>query len=277
MSPNTILSSCHRSVRRSAPASRIAALFGLCIIEYPQKTRSCVLRVSGFLQKEKGRHSCGGDDEDGHDETEEVSTVSTPNCLVLALHRNRNRKHAGVAQVNEYWPLSKPASLTPDDMTALLEGPASETPLITLAIPPTPPHNLLNSKSGSIFFICPSSRRSRLRTETLTIVLLNQGNPVVGGRVGRRTPHAGVSSVLAAPTFANISVTLTLSARQGDRPQTLLALARLAQVVNMFVASDGGARRESGSYTGNTMVAIVERASMVVTPTLRHIVRAGET
>ncbi|KAF6753248.1 hypothetical protein DFP72DRAFT_1010790 [Ephemerocybe angulata] len=104
-------------------------------------------------------------------------------------------------------------------------------------------------------------RPSRLQT-------LNQGNPdVVGGRVGRRTPHpGGVSSVLAPP--------LPTTPR---RSTTLMAIVHLAQVVDAFVASDGGARREGGSYTGNTMVAIIERASMVIMSTLRHSVRAGET
>ncbi|KAF6761408.1 hypothetical protein DFP72DRAFT_1062401 [Ephemerocybe angulata] len=76
------------------------------------------------------------------------------------------------------------------------------------------------------------------------------------------------------PTFANILVT-SLSAWQGDRPHTLMASVQLAQVVDAFVASDGGARKEGGPYTGNTMVAIIERASIVVMSTLRHIGDTG--
>ncbi|KAF6761410.1 hypothetical protein DFP72DRAFT_1165831 [Ephemerocybe angulata] len=65
--------------------------------------------------------------------------------------------------------------------------------------------------------------------------------------------------------------------RQGDGSHILIGITHLAQVVDVFVASDGGARKEGGPYTGNTMVATIERPSMVVMSTLRHIVRAGET
>ncbi|KAF6761390.1 hypothetical protein DFP72DRAFT_784252, partial [Ephemerocybe angulata] len=178
------------------------------------------------------------------------------------------RKHAGVAQVSEYWPLSKLAFLnhrrhvrpprrprvrkaphnarhptyTPtqplkqqtrvDILHPSLLAQATNTactPLNELALrqPRLRPHSQVHRDPNSEkkkfpgnaegaqmemmeaaieaanrgLRLLPSSSYAFLHYYTS---LLNQGNPVVGGRVGRRTPHPGVSSVLAAPTFANI-------------------------------------------------------------------------
>ncbi|KAF5332483.1 hypothetical protein D9611_005330 [Ephemerocybe angulata] len=322
-------------------------------------------------------------DDDGHDEIEEDSAVSTPNRPVPTRSstetetESTRRRMKWVAQVSEYWPLSKLASLTADDMTALLEGRVPETPLtqslMSLALPPTPAHNLPNSKRGRIFLVGSGPGHPSLLTQAthtvltrladlvlsdklvpdavlalipksveiriakkfpgnaegaqmemmeaaieaanrgLTVVRLKQGDPVVYGRAGEEVLYfrahgleplviPGVSSALAAPTFANIPVTQRGAAesftvctgvgRRGkeitlpayERARTLVILmgvARLAQVVDALVAADAGARRQGAAYPGNTPVAIIERASMpdqrVVTSTLRDVVQALES
>ncbi|KAF5332480.1 hypothetical protein D9611_005333 [Ephemerocybe angulata] len=322
-------------------------------------------------------------DDDGHDEIEEDSAVSTPNRPVPTRSptetetESTRRRMKWVAQVSEYWPLSKLASLSPDDMTALLEGRVPETPLtqslMSLALPPTPAHNLPNSKRGRIFLVGSGPGHPSLLTQAthtvltrladlvlsdklvpdavlalipksveiriakkfpgnaegaqmemmeaaieaanrgLTVVRLKQGDPVVYGRAGEEVLYfrahgleplviPGVSSALAAPTFANIPVTQRGAAesftvctgvgRRGkeitlpayERARTLVILmgvARLAQVVDALVASDAGARRQGAAYPGHTPVAIIERASMpdqrVVTSTLRDVVQALES
>ena len=113
----------------------------------------------------------------------------------------------------------------------------------------------------------------------------------------------GVSSALAAPTFAGIPVTQRGAAesftvctgvgRRGkevslpgyDRPRTLVILmgvARLPQVVQALVdTSDNQKRREGKAYPSHLPIAIIERASMpdqrVVASTLGDIVRALES
>lgn len=117
----------------------------------------------------------------------------------------------------------------------------------------------------------------------------------------------GVSSALAAPTFAGIPVTqrgvaesfivCTGVGRQGkevklpgyDRGRTLVILmgvARLAQVVKGLLeeAEDEGgtsSRRDGLAYPQNIPIAIIERGSMpdqrVITSTLQSIVAALES
>lgn len=113
----------------------------------------------------------------------------------------------------------------------------------------------------------------------------------------------GVSSALAAPTFAGIPVTqrgvaesfivCTGVGRRGkevslpgyDRPRTLIILmgvARLPQVVQALLdTSDDQKRREGLPYPPHLPIAIIERASMpdqrVVMSTLKDIVRALES
>ncbi|KAF6761380.1 uroporphyrin-III C-methyltransferase [Ephemerocybe angulata] len=378
------------------------------VSKLPPTTAAAVRNVGQLrsLAKEKGRHSCDGEDDGGHDETEGAS-VSTPNSLASETKpesidipeyysavstpnrpvptrsstetetESTRRRMKWVAQVSEYWPLSKLASLTPDDMTALLEGRVPETPLtqslMSLALPPTPTHNLPNSKRGRIFLVGSGPGHPSLLTQAthtvltrladlvlsdklvpdavlalipksveiriakkfpgnaegaqmemmeaaieaanrgLTVVRLKQGDPVVYGRAGEEVLYfrahgleplviPGVSSALAAPTFANIPVTQRGAAesftvctgvgRRGkeitlpayERARTLVILmgvARLPQVVDALVAADAGARRLGAAYPGNTPVAIIERASMpdqrVVTSTLRDIVQALES
>ncbi|KAG6333809.1 hypothetical protein ID866_5279 [Astraeus odoratus] len=147
----------------------------------------------------------------------------------------------------------------------------------------------------------------------LTVVRLKQGDPVVYGRAGEEVLYfrshgfeplvvPGVSSALAAPTFAGIPVTqrgvaetfvvCTGVVRQGkevrlpgyERSRTLLILmgvARLAEVVGALlgyspvvpepslkgsdstnVTSTRKGRRDGSPYPPNTPIAIIERGSM---------------
>lgn len=110
----------------------------------------------------------------------------------------------------------------------------------------------------------------------------------------------GVSSALAAPTFAGIPVTqrgvaeslivCTGVGRKGkevqlpgyERSRTvviLMGVARLQQVIHALVdTSDASKRRDGRAYPLNTPIAIIERASMpdqrVISSTLKNIVRA---
>lgn len=113
----------------------------------------------------------------------------------------------------------------------------------------------------------------------------------------------GVSSALAAPTFAGIPVTqrgvaesliiCTGVGRKGKevrlpgykRSQTvviLMGVARIQQVIDSLVnGADENHRRDGQSYPPNTPIAIIERASMpdqrVISSTLSDIVRALES
>jgi len=142
---------------------------------------------------------------------------------------------------------------------------------------------------------------------------LKQGDPVVYGRAGEEVLYfrshgfeplviPGVSSALAAPTFAGIPVTqrgvaesfmvCTGVGRRGkdvqlpgyERARTLIVLmgvARLPQVVQALTEEVQGGRREGAAYPLHTPIAIIERASMpdqrVVASTLRDVVRALES
>lgn len=114
----------------------------------------------------------------------------------------------------------------------------------------------------------------------------------------------GVSSALAAPTFAGIPVTqrgvaesfmvCTGVGRKGkevqlpgyDRARTLVVLmgvARLSQVIAALLAEAGAGtgRRDGAAYPPHTPIAIIERASMpdqrVISSTLKDVVRALES
>ena len=110
----------------------------------------------------------------------------------------------------------------------------------------------------------------------------------------------GVSSALAAPTFAGVPVTqrgvaesfivCTGVGRKGkevqlpayERARTLVILmgvARLPQVIDALIDTSGAnKRREGQAYPPHTPIAIIERASMpdqrVISSTLKDIVKA---
>jgi uroporphyrin-III C-methyltransferase len=142
---------------------------------------------------------------------------------------------------------------------------------------------------------------------------LKQGDPVVYGRAGEEVLYfrahgfeplviPGVSSALAAPTFAGIPVTqrgvaeslivCTGVGRQGKEVQLpgyergrtvviLMGVARLQQVIHALVDDAHSGRRDGRAYPLNTPIAIIERASMpdqrVIASTLKDIVRALES
>ncbi|KAI6135998.1 uroporphyrin-III C-methyltransferase [Pisolithus sp. B1] len=160
----------------------------------------------------------------------------------------------------------------------------------------------------------------------LTVVRLKQGDPIVYGRAGEEVLYfrshgfeplvvPGVSSALAAPTFAGIPVTqrgvaetfivCTGVGRQGkevhlpgyERSRTLLILmgvARLSEVVGALLRcspldtasipeddSKREGRREGKPYPPNTPIAIIERGSMpdqrVLVSTLADVCTALES
>ncbi|KAH9973197.1 tetrapyrrole methylase [Lactifluus volemus] len=147
----------------------------------------------------------------------------------------------------------------------------------------------------------------------LTVVRLKQGDPTVYGRVGEEILYfrergfdtvvvPGVSSAIAGPTCAGISVTQRGAAesfivctgvgRQGhdvvlpgyERARTLVILmgvARIAQVLQALQAPNSVGRRDGPPYPAHTPIAIIERASMpdqrVITSTLAHITTALES
>ncbi|KAG5644090.1 hypothetical protein DXG03_009109 [Asterophora parasitica] len=154
-----------------------------------------------------------------------------------------------------------------------------------------------------ISFIC-------LCLRTYPAFQLKQGDPVVYGRAGEEVLYfrergfepvvvPGVSSALAAPTFAGIPVTqrgvaesfmvCTGVGREGkdvqlpgyERARTLVILmgvARLPQVIEALTVEGQGGRRQGAAYPLHTPIAIIERASMpdqrVISSTLKDIVRA---
>ncbi|KIK29795.1 hypothetical protein PISMIDRAFT_671749 [Pisolithus microcarpus 441] len=160
----------------------------------------------------------------------------------------------------------------------------------------------------------------------LTVVRLKQGDPIVYGRAGEEVLYfrshgfeplvvPGVSSALAAPTFAGIPVTqrgvaetfivCTGVGRQGkevrlpgyERPRTLLILmgvARLSEVVGALLGyspldtasiskddSKREGRRDGSPYPPNLPIAIIERGSMpdqrVLVSTLENVCTALES
>ena len=142
-------------------------------------------------------------------------------------------------------------------------------------------------------------------------VQLKQGDPIVYGRAGEEILYfrshgfeplviPGVSSAIAAPTFAGIPVTqrgvaesfivCTGVGRKGKdvllpgyvRSRTLILLmgvARLSQIITALVdPSNSQNRRDGVAFPPYTPIAIIERASMpdqrVITSTLKDIVKA---
>ncbi|KXN87813.1 putative uroporphyrinogen-III C-methyltransferase [Leucoagaricus sp. SymC.cos] len=166
-------------------------------------------------------------------------------------------------------------------------------------------------KGLTVVRVRPSAPSSLFLEFNDCLIQLKQGDPVVYGRAGEEVLYfrqhgfeplviPGVSSALAAPTFAGIPITqrgvaesfivCTGVGRKGkdvklpgyERSRTLVVLmgvARLAQVVDALVsasdAEDGGDEEKSGTltktktkrrdglaYPRNTPIAIIERASM---------------
>ncbi|KXN86011.1 putative uroporphyrinogen-III C-methyltransferase [Leucoagaricus sp. SymC.cos] len=327
-----------------------------------------------------------GDLDIASDEINEDSGLSTPNRPVpIRFCGNKEttvegvrRRMKWVAQVSEYWPISKIAAMSLEEMNEVLlgenldsatsndvfdqtmEGTSSHS-RHALAIPkrgrillvgsgPGHPslltlatHNALTNHADlvlsdklvpdAVLNLIPKSVQIRIARKFpgnadgaqqemmeaaveaakkgLTVVRLKQGDPVVYGRAGEEVLYfrqhgfeplviPGVSSALAAPTFAGIPITqrgvaesfivCTGVGRKGkdvklpgyERSRTLVVLmgvARLAQVVDALVSAsdtedDGDdkksgtvtktktKRRDGSAYPRNTPIAIIERASM---------------
>lgn len=332
------------------------------------------------------------DDEVGESEEGEDSSAATPNrpvpcwrnSVAESKDESSRRRMKWVAQVSEYWPITRLASMSEDDMKLILSGDSPQTTSsysvqapdesslhdLTLFPPPKKgrillvgsgpghpslltiaTHNALTRHAdlvlsdklvpAAVLALIPETVEVRIARKFpgnaegaqsemmdaaveaarrgLTVVRLKQGDPVVYGRAGEEVlffrAHGfeplvvpGVSSALAAPTFAGIPVTqrgvaesvvvCTGVGRQGkevklpgyERSRTVLILmgvARIAQVVGAMIRNDSGSveglqsgegRREGRPYPRNTPIAIIERGSMpdqrVVASTLGDICEA---
>ncbi|KAF9461929.1 uroporphyrin-III C-methyltransferase [Collybia nuda] len=320
-----------------------------------------------------------GEDE-AEDELNEDGGITTPNRPVPLRSDSETEAEAfkrrikWVAQISEYWPISKLARMSAEEVQEVLAGespPTSPSVDGTIIIPSI--HSLDLPRKGRILLVgsgpghpslltlathtaltkladlvlsdklvpdavlalIPNSVQVRIakkfpgnaegaQTEMmeaaveaakrgLTVVRLKQGDPVVYGRAGEEVLYfrshgfeplviPGVSSALAAPTFAGIPVTqrgvaesfmvCTGVGRKGkevqlpgyDRARTLVILmgvARLPQVIAALVAEKETGRRDGAMYPPRTPIAIIERASMpdqrVIASTLKDIVQALES
>jgi hypothetical protein len=92
-----------------------------------------------------------------------------------------------VAQVSEYWPLSKLASLSEDDMSDLLEGEVPETPLtqslMDLNLSPSVVHSLPGSKRGRIFLVGSGPGLPSLLTQATHTVLTRLADLVLSDKL----------------------------------------------------------------------------------------------
>ncbi|PPQ89962.1 hypothetical protein CVT25_009602 [Psilocybe cyanescens] len=327
------------------------------------------------------------DEDIDEEELAEDGGVLTPNRPVPSRSNSENaletrrRRVKWVAQVSEYWPISKLATMSEADMKDVLAANQNTLSLSSAANILGAPQTLVPSlhfksfpKLGRILLVgsgpghpslltiathtaltqladlvlsdklvpdavlslIPKHVQVRIarkfpgnaegaQTEMmeaaieaakrgLTVVRLKQGDPVVYGRAGEEVLYfrshgfeplviPGVSSALAAPTFAGIPVTqrgvaesfivCTGVGRKGkevqlpgyERGRTLVVLmgvARLQQVINTLVdTSDAENRRDGPAYPAHLPIAIIERASMpdqrVISSTLKDIVRALES
>ncbi|RDB24496.1 putative uroporphyrinogen-III C-methyltransferase [Hypsizygus marmoreus] len=312
------------------------------------------------------------------EELEENGGVLTPNRPVPSRSdtetaiESSKRRIKWVAQISEYWPLSKLAQMSATDMEEVLAGENPKLSSSSFVLPSM--HSLNLSQPGKILLVgsgpghpslltiathtaltqmadlvlsdklvpdavlalIPSTVQVRIAKKFpgnaegaqmemmeaaveaarrgLTVVRLKQGDPVVYGRAGEEVLYfrahgyeplviPGVSSALAAPTFAGISVTqrgvaesfvvCTGVGRKGkevqlpgyERAKTLVILmgvARLPQVIKALTGEEEmKGRRDGIAYPLHTPIAIIERASMpdqrVISSTLKDIVVAMES
>ncbi|KAF9449997.1 hypothetical protein P691DRAFT_508533 [Macrolepiota fuliginosa MF-IS2] len=316
------------------------------------------------------------------DEANEDSGLSTPNRPVPLRGTSETavesiiRRMKWVAQVSEYWPISRLADMSEKDMSEVLLGENITSVELSKHTSPNMSdsrHGLDVLKRGRILLVGSGPGHPSLLTiathtalteladlvlsdklvpdavlglipknvqvriarkfpgnadgaqqemmeaaieaanKGLTVVRLKQGDPVVYGRAGEEVLYfrshgfeplviPGVSSALAAPTFAGIPVTqrgvaesfivCTGVGRRGkevqlpgyERSRTLVVLmgvARLTQVVQTLIDEKETSKREGALYPRNTPIAIIERASMpdqrVLTSTLENVVEALES
>ncbi|KAG6919095.1 hypothetical protein DXG01_009348 [Tephrocybe rancida] len=340
----------------------------------------CVGRMRALAKARAASRLEDLSDGEGEDELEENSKVSTPNRPVPSRSSSETeaessrRRIKWVAQLSEYWPISKLAQMSDAEMEEVLDGDRSPAPSPTseqvqLDIPSI--HSLSLARPGKILLVgsgpghpslltiathtaltkmadlvlsdklvpdavlalIPKTVQIRIAKKFpgnaegaqmemmeaaieaarrgLTVVRLKQGDPVVYGRAGEEVLYfrahgfepviiPGVSSALAAPTFAGIPITqrgvaesfmvCTGVGRKGkdvqlpgyERARTvviLMGVARLPQVIQALTAEGQvGGRRDGAAYPLHTPIAIIERASMpdqrVISSTLKDIVKA---
>ncbi|KAG6826113.1 hypothetical protein H0H92_001097 [Tricholoma furcatifolium] len=318
------------------------------------------------------------EDEDGLEENGGVATPNRPvpsrSSIETELESSR-RRIKWVAQVSEYWPISKLAHMSDAEIEDVLAG-EPPCPLTDHFVPMhLSVHSLTLTRPGKILLVGSGPGNPSLLTlathaaltkmadlvlsdklvpdavlalipkrvairiakkfpgnaegaqmemmeaaveaakRGLTVVRLKQGDPVIYGRAGEEVLYfrshgfepiviPGVSSAIAAPTFAGIPITqrgvaesfmvCTAVGRKGrdvqfpgyDRARTLVILmgvARLPQVVQSLTEAhlkkgEEWQARDGAAYPLHLPIAIIERASMpdqrVVFSTLRDIVRA---
>ncbi|KAG6812428.1 hypothetical protein H0H92_002894 [Tricholoma furcatifolium] len=358
------------------------------VSQLPKDVGGAVQRVGRMRALAKAQSSSGErkgeettmSDDEGDDALEENGRVTTPNrpvpsrSLSETEHESARRRIKWVAQVSEYWPISKLARMSDTEIEEVLAGEQSPaaTPSENTAPSTQSIHSLTLARPGRILLVGSGPGHPSLLTlathtaltkmadlvlsdklvpdavlslippnvqiriakkfpgnaegaqmemmeaaveaakRGLTVVRLKQGDPVVYGRAGEEVLYfrahgfeplviPGVSSALAAPTFAGIPITqrgvaesfmvCTGVGRRGkdvrlpgyERARTLVILmgvARLPQVIQSLTAEEAGAggRRDGAAYPLHTPIAIIERASMpdqrVISSTLKDIVRA---
>ncbi|KAL0578254.1 uroporphyrin-III C-methyltransferase [Marasmius crinis-equi] len=265
------------------------------------------------LTDEESRRILSGDGSEAGNSNWVEAVPSTPSLHSLTLRRpgrillvGSGPGHPSLLTLATHTALTKLADLVlsdklvPDAVLALIPS------HVEIRIAKKFPGNAEGAQNEMMEAAVEAARRG------LTVVRLKQGDPVVYGRAGEEVLYfrergfepivvPGVSSAIAAPTFANIPVTQRGAAesffvctgvgRKGkevqlpgyERGRTLVILmgvARLSQVVSTLLepCEEVGKRRNGKAYPPHTPIAIIERASMpdqrVLESTLKDVVTA---
>ncbi|KAK7043737.1 uroporphyrin-III C-methyltransferase [Paramarasmius palmivorus] len=249
------------------------------------------------------------------DEKEDSIFLSTPSLHSLSLQPPTGRillvgsgpGHPSLLTIATHTALTKLAhlvlsdKLVPDAVLALIPS------HVEVRIAKKFPGNAEGAQNEMMEMAVEAAKRG------LTVVRLKQGDPVVYGRAGEEVLYfrergfepvvvPGVTSAIAAPTFAGIPVTQRGAAesffvctgvgRKGkevqlpgyERGRTLVILmgvARLSQVVSTLLSPNAGHQRGGQAYPPHTPIAIIERASMpdqrILETTLKDVVQALES
>ncbi|TFK18158.1 uroporphyrin-III C-methyltransferase [Coprinopsis marcescibilis] len=123
---------------------------------------------------------------DGFEEIEEDSSLATPNRPVPSRSQSETevesarRRMKWVAQVSEYWPLSKLSALTRPEMEDLLDGDIPQQPLPTNT---TSLHSLPTSKQGKIFLVGSGPGHPSLLTIATHTVLTRLADVVLSDKL----------------------------------------------------------------------------------------------
>ncbi|KAG2022399.1 uroporphyrin-III C-methyltransferase [Coprinopsis cinerea AmutBmut pab1-1] len=126
------------------------------------------------------------EEEVGFDEIEEDNVVTTPNRPVPSRSTTESevesakRRMKWVAQVSEYWPLSKLSALTTPEMDKLLDGEFSQ---LSLPSPNTSIHSLSPPKQGKIFLVGSGPGHPSLLTIATHTVLTRVADIVLSDKL----------------------------------------------------------------------------------------------